>query len=47
LKSSWLIGCGRPDLPTAMAARTLATDGRMEVTRDMVQIMALRMQKAP
>ena len=38
-KSSWLINCGHADLPTAMAARTLATDGCMDVTRDMVQIM--------
>lgn len=38
-KSSWLIASGRPDMPTAMAARTLATDGCMEVTRDMVQVM--------
>lgn len=38
-KSSWLISQGRPDLATAMAARTFASDGCMEVTRDMVQVM--------
>jgi alkylation response protein AidB-like acyl-CoA dehydrogenase len=38
-KSNWLISNGRPSLPTAMAARTLASDGCMEVTREMVQVM--------
>jgi alkylation response protein AidB-like acyl-CoA dehydrogenase len=38
-KSSWLIGRGCGHLPTAMAARTFATDMAMDVTRDMVQVM--------
>jgi alkylation response protein AidB-like acyl-CoA dehydrogenase len=38
-KSSWLISKGRGHLPTAMAARTLASDACMEITRDMVQVM--------
>jgi alkylation response protein AidB-like acyl-CoA dehydrogenase len=38
-KSSWLIGRGRAHLPTAMAARTFASDGCMEVTREMNQVM--------
>lgn len=37
-KSSWLIATGRPDLPTAMAARTMASDMAMRVTADMVQV---------
>ena len=37
-KSSWLISTGQPHLPTAMAARTLASDMAMEVTADMVQV---------
>jgi len=37
-KSSWLIATGRPHLPTAMAARTVASDMAMQVTADMVQV---------
>ena len=37
-KSAWLISTGQPHLPTAMAARTLASDMAMQVTADMVQI---------
>ncbi len=37
-KSSWLIATGKPHLPTAMAARTMATDMAMRVTADMVQV---------
>jgi alkylation response protein AidB-like acyl-CoA dehydrogenase len=37
-KSAWLIASGKPHLPTAMAARTLASDMAMRVTADMVQI---------
>jgi alkylation response protein AidB-like acyl-CoA dehydrogenase len=37
-KSAWLISIGQPHLPTAMAARTLASDMAMQVTADMVQI---------
>jgi len=37
-KSSWLIASGKPHLPTAMAARTMASDMAMRVTADMVQI---------
>jgi len=37
-KSSWLISTGQPHLPTAMAARTFASDMAMHVTADMVQI---------
>jgi len=37
-KSSWLISTGRPHLPTAMAARTMASDMAMRVTADMVQV---------
>jgi alkylation response protein AidB-like acyl-CoA dehydrogenase len=37
-KSSWLIASGNPHLPTAMAARTVASDMAMRVTADMVQV---------
>ncbi len=37
-KSSWLLNTGKPHLPTAMAARTLASDMAMQVTADMVQV---------
>jgi len=37
-KSSWLIASGRPHLPTAMAARTMASDMAMRVTAEMVQV---------
>ncbi len=37
-KSSWLLSTGKPHLPTAMAARTMASDMAMKVTADMVQI---------
>lgn len=37
-KSSWLIATGKPHLPTAMAARTMASDMAMRVTADMVQV---------
>ncbi len=37
-KSSWLLSTGQPHLPTAMAARTVASDMAMQVTADMVQI---------
>ncbi|MBI5287812.1 MAG: acyl-CoA dehydrogenase family protein [Chloroflexi bacterium] len=37
-KSSWLISTGRPHLPTAMAARTMASDMAMRVTAEMVQV---------
>ncbi len=37
-KSSWLMSIGKPHLPTAMAARTVASDMAMKVTADMVQI---------
>ena len=37
-KSSWLLSTGKPHLPTAMAARTLASDMAMQVTADMVQV---------
>ncbi|MDE3097375.1 MAG: acyl-CoA dehydrogenase family protein [Chloroflexota bacterium] len=37
-KSSWLIASGQPHLPTAMAARTIASDMAVQVTSDMVQI---------
>lgn len=37
-KSAWLIAVGRPHMPTAMAARTMASDMAMAVTADMVQV---------
>jgi len=37
-KSSWLMSTGQPHLPTAMAARTVASDMAMRVTADMIQI---------
>jgi alkylation response protein AidB-like acyl-CoA dehydrogenase len=37
-KSSWLASVGTPHLPTAMAARTMASDMAMQVTADMIQI---------
>ncbi len=37
-KSSWLLSTGQPHMPTAMAARTMASDMAMKVTADMVQI---------
>ena len=37
-KSSWLLSVGKPHLPTAIAARTMASDTAMQVTADMVQI---------
>lgn len=37
-KSSWLLSTGRPHLPTAIAARTLASDMAMQVTAEMVQV---------
>ena len=37
-KSSWLVSIGKPHVPTAMAARTVASDMAMQVTADMVQI---------
>ena len=37
-KSSWLLSIGQPHMPTAMAARTLASDMALQVTADMVQI---------
>jgi alkylation response protein AidB-like acyl-CoA dehydrogenase len=37
-KSAWLMSIGDPHLPTAMAARTLASDMAMQVTADMVQV---------
>jgi alkylation response protein AidB-like acyl-CoA dehydrogenase len=37
-KSSWLGSIGQPHLPTAMAARTMATDMAIQVTSDMVQV---------
>ena len=37
-KSSWLLNTGKPHLPTAMAARTLASEMAMQVTADMVQV---------
>jgi len=37
-KSSWLLATGKPHLPTAMAARTVASDMAMRVTADMVQV---------
>jgi len=37
-KSSWLVANGTPHLPTAMAARTMASDMAMRVTADMVQV---------
>ncbi|OGO51932.1 MAG: hypothetical protein A2148_04605 [Chloroflexi bacterium RBG_16_68_14] len=37
-KSAWQISIGQPHLPTAMAARTVASDMAMQVTADMVQI---------
>ena len=37
-KSAWLLNIGQPSIPTAMAARTLASDMAMQVTADMVQI---------
>ncbi len=37
-KSSWLVSTGKPHLPTAMAARTVASDMAMQVTADMVQV---------
>jgi len=37
-KSSWLISSGKPHLPTAMAARTVASDMAVQVTADMVQV---------
>ena len=37
-KSSWLLSTGKPHLPTAMAARTFASDMAMQVTADMVQV---------
>ena len=37
-KSSWLLNTGKPHLPTAMAARTFASDMAMQVTADMVQV---------
>ena len=38
-KSSWLMTKGQASLPTAMAARTFASDACMDITRDMVQVM--------
>ncbi len=37
-KSSWLISTGQPHLPTAMAARTVASDMAVRVTADMAQV---------
>ncbi len=37
-KSSWLLSTGKAHLPTAMAARTFASDMAMQVTADMVQV---------
>jgi alkylation response protein AidB-like acyl-CoA dehydrogenase len=37
-KSSWLIATGKPHMPTAMAARTMASDMAMNVTAEMVQV---------
>jgi alkylation response protein AidB-like acyl-CoA dehydrogenase len=37
-KSSWMMSTGKPHLPTAMAARTFASDMAMQVTADMVQV---------
>jgi alkylation response protein AidB-like acyl-CoA dehydrogenase len=37
-KSSWLIATGKPHLPTAMAARTIASDMAIRVTADMIQV---------
>ncbi len=37
-KSSWLLSTGKPHLPTAMAARTFASDMAMQVTADMIQV---------
>jgi alkylation response protein AidB-like acyl-CoA dehydrogenase len=37
-KASWLASSGTPHLPTAMAARTMATDMAIQVTSDMVQV---------
>lgn len=37
-RSSWLLSTGQPHLPTAMAARTVASDMAVQVTADMVQI---------
>jgi alkylation response protein AidB-like acyl-CoA dehydrogenase len=37
-KASWLASSGTPSLPTAMAARTMATDMAIQVTSDMVQV---------
>ncbi len=38
-KSSWMIQSGKGNLPTAMGARTFASDMCMDVTREMVQVM--------
>jgi len=37
-KSAWLLSIGQPHMPTAMAARTLASDMALQVTADMVQV---------
>lgn len=37
-KSAWLGSIGQPHLPTAMAARTVASDMAVKVTSDMVQV---------
>jgi len=37
-KSSWLMSTGTPHMPTAMAARTMASDMAVQVTSDMVQV---------
>jgi alkylation response protein AidB-like acyl-CoA dehydrogenase len=38
-KSSWLLNQGKGHLPTAMAARTFASDGCVDITREMIQVM--------
>jgi alkylation response protein AidB-like acyl-CoA dehydrogenase len=37
-RSSWLLATGKPHLPTAMAARTVASDMAIRVTADMIQV---------
>lgn len=37
-KSAWLVSIGKPHMPTAMAARTVASDMAVKVTADMVQV---------
>ncbi len=37
-KSSWLVASNKPHLPTAMAARTMASDMAVRVTSEMVQV---------